>query len=84
MKKLPLILLVCLFAVSAHAETMLCQRRSRGQDGQLLEPAASSQHPGLDAAKITSGDISLARIATSLAAGGGPIQRHSPGRQRPA
>ena len=74
MKKLPLILLICLLAVSAQAETILCQGAAPGKTVNCSTPLLPANIPGLDAAKITSGDISLARIATSLAAGGGAVK----------
>lgn len=75
------LLLVCALALPAQAQDLLtcyvggvmkpCPSSATLKAGQTL---ATSSIPSLDAAKITSGDISLARIATSLAAGGGAVK----------
>jgi len=76
MKRLSLLLVLAfaLVALPAHAaDPVLCDNPGAGRT-KCPVPLNTANIPSLDAAKITSGDISLARIATSLAAGGGAVK----------
>lgn len=68
------LLALSVLAVPAHAaDQVLCRNGASGTQSCPV-PLSTANIPSLDAAKITSGDISLARIATSLAAGGGAVK----------